>query len=170
MRGVLVVLVCLSALGCSPAASVPGATAVCDAVETPPVQGGSHLIGDNEPPVPYNSTPPTSGWHSAGGFPIGVRGPGEALTEPQQVSALEVGAVVVTYGGLPLEEVNRLEEMVSRDFPGRVVTTPYDRLAEGEVAFTAWGALQRCDALDLDALDAFVATYADPEPAAPGEH
>lgn len=164
-----VVLLCLL-WGCGDGASEPGATGACAAVETPPAQGGSHLIGDQEPPVPYNSTPPTSGWHSSGGFEIGVRGPTEALTEPQQVSALEAGAVVVTYGELPLTEINRLEEAVSRDYPGRVVTTPYDRLGDGEVAFTAWATLQRCDAIDLEALAAFVETYADAEPAPPGEH
>ena len=32
----------------------------------------------------------------------------------------------------------------------------------------AFGVLQRCDGVDLDALDAFVAVYAEEEPAVPG--
>jgi hypothetical protein len=168
-RGLVVLLLCL-ACGCSDSGSsqAPGATASCAEVKTVPIQGGTHLIGDSPPPVPYNSTPPTSGWHTSGGFATGARS--EALTEPEQVSALEAGAAVVTYNGLPPDEVELLEETVTRDFPRRVVTTPYDRLGEGEVAFTAWGTLQRCDALDVDALATFVSTYADPEPATLGDH
>jgi len=128
------------------------------------------MLGDRPPPVPYASTPPTSGWHASGAFTIDVRGSSEALSEPQQVSVLEAGGVVATYRDLPEDDRGALEESATMAYPGRVAVTPYDRLEEGEVAFTAWGALQRCDGLDLDALAAFVDTYADPEPAAPGEH
>jgi hypothetical protein len=168
-RAVLAVLAFLL-WGCTGDGAAAGPTDLCTDVETPPIQSGSHLIGDADPPVPYSSTPPTSGWHTSGGVEVGVRGPSEALTEPQQVSALEAGAAVVTHRGLPLDEINLLEETVTRDYPGRVAVTPYDGLADGEVAFTAWGALQRCEGLDLDALAAFVDTYADADPAAPGEH
>lgn len=152
------------------AASPPGATDVCGPVETPALQGGSHLLGDRPPPVPYASTPPTSGWHASGAFTINVRGPSEALSEPQQVSVLESGGVVASYRDLPEGDRGALEETATMAYPGRVSVTPYDRLEEGEIAFTAWGALQRCDSLDLDALAAFVDTYADPDPATPGEH
>lgn len=37
------------------------------------------------------------------------------------------------------------------------------------VAFSGWGVLQPCEAVDLAALDAFVEAYADERPAAPGE-
>lgn len=151
-------------------AAPPGATTICGPVETPALQGGSHLLGDQPPPVPYASTPPTSGWHASGAFTINVRGPSEALSEPQQVSVLEAGGVVATYRDLPEDDRGALEETATMSYPGRLAVTPYDRIDEGEVAFTAWGALQRCDGLDLDALAAFVDTYADLEPAVPGEH
>lgn len=154
----------------SGAASSPGATDVCGPVETPALQGGAHLLGDRSPPVPYASTPPTSGWHASGAFTINVRGPSEALSEPQQVSVLEAGGVVASYRDLSEVDRGALEEAATMTYPGRVSVTPYDRLEEGEIAFTAWGALQRCDGLDLDALAAFVGTYADPDPAAPGGH
>lgn len=46
--------------------------------------------------------------------------------------------------------------------------TAYDRLAPGDVAFAGWAVLQRCNGVDLDALDRFVAAYAAEEPDTPG--
>ena len=60
------------------------------------MQFGSHLIGDAEPPVPYSSTPPTSGWHASGGFQIVVQPTDQPLRESVQVSIEEAGDVVVT--------------------------------------------------------------------------
>lgn len=154
-----------------PAEPDDGAAAVvCSSVDEPPQQSGSHLIGDREPPVPYSSTPPTSGWHASGAFTIDVRGSDDPLSEPMQVSVLEAGGVVVTYRDLPEAERAMLEEHVRQHHDGRVAVTPYPELDPGQVAFTAWGTLQRCAGLDLAALDAFVAEHADEEPDTPGSH
>lgn len=75
---------------------------------------GSHLLGDRQPPVPYSSTPPTSGWHASGLTPIAVH----PLSEPQQVSVLEAGAVVVTYHELPDGELSTLTEAVEERHEG----------------------------------------------------
>lgn len=147
-----------------------GATASCLPVEAPPLQGGGHLLGDQEPPVPYSSVPPTSGWHASGAVPIEVHGPDDPLPESRQVSVLEAGAVVVTYHDLDDRTRATLVEHVRDRHPGRVTVTPYERLDPGQVAFTAWGTLQRCDGLDRDELDAFVAAHADDEPGVPGDH
>lgn len=166
---VLVLAGCSGAIGDERAA--PGRTAACGPVEQVPVQGGAHLIGDQQPPVPYTSTPPTSGWHSSGAFEIAVSDPDDPLPEPRQVSVLEAGGVVVTYRGLTDADRERLEAHVAGGpLAGRVAVTPYEALDEGAVVFTGWGVHQRCDALDLDALDAFAATYAAPEPDVPGTH
>ena len=169
-KGVAVVGLTALAVACSqPAQSaVPTATEDCAAPEMPTLQGGDHLIGDRPPPVPYSSTPPTSGWHSSGAFDIAVQPQEDPLSEPEQVSVLEAGAVVVTYGRLADADRDALESH-ARQYVGRIAVTPYDKLREGEVAFTGWGALQRCDALDLDALDRFVTTYADEQPNSPGD-
>jgi len=154
---------------CAPAEgrdqSAARATQRCGEVEIVPIQGGAHLLGDQPPPVPYNSLPPTSGWHSSGPPPIGVHGAGDALPEPAQVAALEAGAVVVTYRGLPDPDRARLEEIARTDHAGMVSVTAYDRLEEGEVVFASWGALQRCDGLDPEALAAFIRSYAARTPA-----
>jgi hypothetical protein len=140
----------------------------CDPVEHPPIQGGEHLIGDQDPPVPYSSTPPTSGWHASGAFEIAVHGPDDPLPEPKQVSVLEAGAVVVTYHDLSGEEVVALETLAAERFPGRVSVTPYDKLEPGSVALTGWGVLQHCTGLDLDVVAGFIDEYADEQPATPG--
>ena len=167
MRAVVGLLVVGLLAGCTTArqdAGTPTATARCEEPEVPQLQFGSHLLGDAEPPVPYSSSPPTSGWHAAGAIPIGV---GE-LTEPQQVSVLESGAVVISHGALPAGDRAMLQDLAAGPYDGRVAVTPYDGLPEAEVVLAGWGVLQRCDGLDVDAVEAFVATYADEDPSVPG--
>ncbi|MPZ88105.1 MAG: DUF3105 domain-containing protein [Nitriliruptorales bacterium] len=170
LAGVMLAVLVLAGCADSEPAAVAGPTDRCEPVETVPIQGGSHLIGDQEPPVPYNSTPPTSGWHSSGAFAIDVRGPAEALSEPEQVSVLEAGGAVVSYHGLSDAARATLQETVTRDYDGRVAATPYAALEEGTVAFSTWGAMQHCEGLDLQALEGFVTSYADERPGVPGGH
>jgi hypothetical protein len=143
--------------GPQPAGS-PSATDRCGDVEFPTLQFGSHLIGDTEPPVPYSSTPPTSGWHVSGAVPQG--GVSDApLSEPQQVSVLEAGGVVISHNGVPDADLAAVEALVEADFADRAVLTPYDRIDDGTIAITSWGAVQRCDGVDLDAVAAYVLAY-----------
>jgi hypothetical protein len=153
---------------CSGQSGAPAATSDCGEVDIVPIQGGEHLIGDRPAPIPYNSTPPTSGWHASGAFTIAIHALNDPLPEAKQVSVLEAGGVVVTYRDLPDHERAGLEAHVREHYDGRVALTPYDELEPGTVAFTGWGVLQRCDAVDLAALDAFVDAYADERPATPG--
>lgn len=160
----------LAACGAQPQTTAM-ATEQCGTVLFPSLQGGNHLIGEQEPPVPYSSTPPTSGWHTSGATEISVRPADAPLSEPEQVSVLEAGAVVVTYSETLAPAIRKqLEQMVRNDYEGRVAVTPYHRLTEDEVVFTAWGALQRCNGLDLDAFEAFVSVYADEDPTAAQRH
>ncbi|HEX6256415.1 MAG TPA: DUF3105 domain-containing protein [Euzebyales bacterium] len=136
----------------------PGAVS-CAGVERPPLQTGSHLLGGREPPVPFSSQPPTSGWHASGHVDVDVRSRARPLTEPEQVSVLEAGGVVVTHRGLAADDVARLRDRVRSRYAARVAVTPYDGVPSGAVAFAAWGRLQRCEGLDLTALDRFVERF-----------
>jgi hypothetical protein len=127
----------------------------CGAIENPPQQAGSHLIGDTEPPVPYSSIPPTSGWHTSGALDVSIHSVDDPLSEAAQVSVLEADGVVVAYHDLPEDDVAALEAVVRERYDGQVAVTPYDKLEPGQVAFTAWGTLQVCDGLDLAALESF---------------
>lgn len=142
------------------ATDTPTATEHCGPAETVPIQGEGHLVGDQEPPIPYNSTPPTSGWHTSTDVPIVTAPDDQPLREPEQVTVLEQGGIVVTHNGLPTEEYEQLERTVTDRYAGQVALTPYEQLGDGEVAMTAWGVLQRCDAVDLEALETFVEAYA----------
>lgn len=133
----------------------------CDGETHPPREDGGHLLGNQEPPVPYRSTPPTSGWHTSSRTAAAVQPPDEPLSEPRQVSVLETGGVVVTYHELAAAERTALEDHVREHHAGTVAVTPYGKLETGEVVFTAWGVRQRCDGVDTDALDAFVAAHAE---------
>lgn len=168
LRRCAIALLAITVTGCGGAGAEgpprPEGTAACADIEFPTLQGGLHLIGDREPPVPYSSTPPTSGWHTRGNAEIGVHGPGDTLTEPEQVGILELGGVVVTHGTLPESSRTELAAFVREHYQDRVALTAYDKLADGAVAFTAWGVLQRCSSPDLDALAAFADAYAEPEP------
>ena len=166
VRALCLLLLAVVAAGCNsadPAAEAseePGATASCGPVETVPIQGEGHLVGDQEPPVPYNSTPPTSGWHTATDVAAIVAPDADPLSEPEQVTVLELGGVVISHNGMGREDRQRLESLIAEHYSGAVALTQYDKLDRGQVALTAWGKLQHCDALDVAAVEAFVAAYA----------
>ena len=124
------------------------------------MQFGSHLLGDTAPPIPYSSVPPTSGWHTSGAPPVGAFD--RPISEAQQVSTLEGGAVVVTYNDLPPDELDVLATTLGGALDDRVLLTPYDQLSPGEVALASWGAVQRCGGVDAEAVTTYVEAFADP--------
>lgn len=148
----------------TPAPPSPTAATGCHDPIEPPLQDGSHLIGDAAPPVQYSSTPPTSGWHASGTPRTGVIPPDDPLTDPELVLAIEVGQVVAAYDPdrLPADAIERLEELASDTYRDRLTVTPYTG-AERRLTLVAWGVLQPCAALDVAALDAFVAEHAEPD-------
>lgn len=149
--------------GGSPTA-VAGATEACGPTVEPPLQDGSHLIGDSEPPVPYSSTPATSGWHASGNPRTGVIPADDPLTDPELVLTIEVGHVVAAYDPDRLAEdaVGELERLATGTYPDRLTVTPYEG-ADAPLTLVAWGVLRPCDELDPAAVDAFVTAHADPD-------
>ena len=107
------------------------------AVQSPPIQGAVHIQhGASHPP--YDSKPPTSGWHYAD--QVAAWG---VATKPWddelQVHALEHGGVIVSYDcpdGCP-DDVNKLETIV-RAYPSKVILQPYPGIGH-RIALTAWG-------------------------------
>lgn len=141
--------------GGSPAPSVEG----CAPEERPPLQAGSHLIGDTDPPVPYSSVPPTSGWHASGAPSPGVND--EPLSDPQIVALLERGQVVAVYDpdALDDEAISRLEELATSVHEERLSVTPANTRMPAPLTLTAWGVLQRCETVAAEAVTAFVVTH-----------
>jgi hypothetical protein len=140
----------------------PAASAPCSAVEHPPEESGGHLLPGATPPVPYGTRPPTSGWHASGLVSPGVHA--EPLTEPQQVTVLEGGRIVVSWR--ELADADRVElEAFTGIHANRVVSAPYDGIEPGQVVFTAWGVLQRCRGFDPRAALSFLDGFAGRGPA-----
>ena len=130
----------------------PLAAADCDPVQRPQLQEGSHLLGDQAPPVPYTSSPPTSGWHSSG-RPLDPGTYLEEVSGPQQVRVLEQGGTVLTYDpSLPADRIDDLQRLPS-EVDGLLVT-PY-AAAEAPVTLTAWGVLQQCRTVSAEDVAAF---------------
>lgn len=159
-RVVLALLGVVGVVGCT---SDPGDQVVaagCEPPEQQQLQEGSHLLGDQAPPVPYTSTPPTSGWHSSGRPPD----PGaytEPVSEPQQVRALEQGGIVLAYDpSLPDDRIGQLQQ-IAGEVDG-VVVTPYEPAMPTAITLTAWGVLQRCDTVSAADVAAFRDAHAQP--------
>ncbi len=147
----------LLAAGCDDGTSPPAA---CGPVEHPELQGGGHLVGDAGPPVPYSSTPGTSGWHRSGTPRTGV--PDEPLSEPEIVAALENGQVVAAYDpdALPPDQVALLEELATDRFAGELTVTAFEQEMGAPVVLNAWGTRMPCGVVDPDAVADFVSTHA----------
>jgi hypothetical protein len=123
-----------------------------------PSQGNVHVSLGTSTPA-YNSDPPTSGWHTPDLASWG------SYVEPQPdqrlIHNMEDGGVILWYeAGTPEENeahVAALEEVVAGRYtrfviaPREDMPTPY--------ALTAWRRLQRFDALDVVAKQAFLEAY-----------
>lgn len=135
--------------------------AACGPVESPEVQGGGHLIGDNPAPVPYTSTPGTSGWHASGQPRTGVVR--EPLPEPEIVSVLEHGQIVAAYdpGSLPPDQVVVLEELAEGPLEGDLTVTPFEEEMGAPLVLNAWGTRQACAVADPEAITRFVERHAE---------
>ena len=166
-----------SGVACSgssaPLGAVPAAPAgTCDSVQSFPSLGQAHIqAGDAHPP--YNSNPPTSGWHWDTPQHEGVFTTQQV--QEQILHNLEHGFVNVQYKDLNGPEVQRLTDLARRD-QHHLILAPYPGLpADVKVAMTAWtgpngdlvrqvGKLQYCKGLDENAVRAFISAYRDKGP------
>jgi hypothetical protein len=101
----------------------------------------------------FQTDPPTSGPHTSGALPTGVVD--EAIPGAVQVAILEGGNVIVQYRDLGADA---LAEVAAFAGP-QVVVAPNPDLPSPVVA-TAWTYKLQCDALDVDAVETFIADHA----------
>jgi hypothetical protein len=101
----------------------------------------------------FLTDPPTSGPHVASALPQGVLP--AAIPGAVQVALLEQGNVLVQHRDLGDDDITALEALASNV----VVVAPNPELPEPVIA-TAWTFKLRCDALDVVALESFIADHA----------
>lgn len=145
------------------------ATATCGPATFPTLQEGGHLL-QAEPPVPWSSTPGTSGWHASGAPKMGIFASGAELTEAQVVLALELGNIVATYDPerLASDEVAELESIATSEHAGRLTVTPFTEVAQdAPLVLNGWGVRQPCDEVEPDAVAHFIETYLTRSPGHP---
>jgi hypothetical protein len=125
--------------------------------EDVPILFSPHIASVASPHPPYNSEPPTSGPHVPQTVAPGVYR--DAIPEEIQVHALEHGHVLLLYGPDASHDDIRVFEDAARRHPRDVVVTPYPKLGSA-VAMTAWGRIQRLDAVDRATVDRFITAFA----------
>lgn len=136
-----------------------GVQTVAGEERIPDQGGGLHLQNASDPlPVPYNSNPPTSGYHWGGGWaPWGVHE--EPLADTVTVHNLEHGGVVIHYRqDLDQATVAQLQELTrslgQQNQCVMLVPRPADQLDTPIVA-TAWNYLLRLESFDAEKLTQF---------------
>lgn len=122
-----------------------------------PSQGNAHIPSVDTPHPPYNSDPPTSGWH----LPSLARWGEHAQPVPRelQLHNLEDGGVAVQYNcadGCP-DLVAKLRAVVNR-YPEKVLLAPYPGM-DARIALTAWTRIDKFDEFDEERITRFINAY-----------
>jgi hypothetical protein len=130
------------------------------------IQGRDHIqLGQSHPP--YNSDPPTSGWHYDQPVPAGFYD--EPLADEKLVHNLEHGHVVISYDCSKLTDCDsvkaELRGLVDR-FQGWKVVAVARENADAAIALTAWGRMDKLNAYDEDRIVAFINYWRDRGPEA----
>lgn len=120
-----------------------------------PIQGTQH-IAEGEAHPPYNSNPPTSGWHYQREASWGVHD-AEILDE-QAIHNLEHGGIWISYQpSLDPASVDKLRE-VTRRYRSKVLLTPRGK-NDSKIALAAWGKLDTLDTVDEGRVVNFIRSF-----------
>lgn len=121
-----------------------------------PIQGNEHIASVDTPHPPYNSVPPTSGWHVATLVPWGVHN--SPIPNERQVHNLEDGGVLVQYNCLDCTAlIAQLEAVAARH--EYVIVAPYPEMPY-RIVLTAWGRILALEDFDEVRITAFIDAYA----------
>lgn len=124
-------------------------------------QGTTH-IKEGETHPPYNSNPPTSGWHYDNPIEWGVYK--NELVQERLVHNLEHGGVVIQYKPtLAPAIIAKLEELKKSKFECKLVVAPFDKL-DKNIAITSWRRMYKSDNFDEPTVKKFIEQYHDRAP------
>ena len=103
----------------------------------------------------FKTDPPTSGPHVSGALPTGVVD--DPILGAVQVAILEGGNVLVQYRDLSAADLDEVKAFAG----DQVVVAPNPDLpGDADVVATAWTYKLTCTALDVDAVETFIADHA----------
>lgn len=126
-------------------------------------QGLKHIpVGESHPP--YNSNPPTSGWHYSEPATWGVYD--NELPDEQVIHNLEHGGIWISYKDINEETRLKLKKL-AYGYPKSVILSPRVK-NDGKISLAAWGRLLKLEALDEIVIEQFIKKYRNksPEPMA----
>jgi len=138
-----------------------GATANLNQQQFPnqvPAPSNPHIVNVTDAHPPYNSNPPTSGWHTGGNI-----GPWGVTTQPIPdeitVHNLEHGGVIIHYrqdvDAATVDQLTKLTRQLQTQSPCvLLIPRPVDKL-DKPIAVTAWTWLMKLDSFDAAAIGAF---------------
>lgn len=120
------------------------------------IQGRNHIANGTEHP-PYNSNPPSSGWHYAsparGGFYD------EPLPDEQVIHNLEHGDIWIAYN----PDISDETKKVLKSFAGRYAVVSPRSENEGDISLVAWGRVDTFNAengaVDEERIRDFISRY-----------
>lgn len=125
-----------------------------------PIQGTQH-VAPGEPHPPYNTDPPTSGWHYESTARWGIHS--QPIPRELQGHNLEHGGVMVQYSCDDCPQlVAQLEGVVKR-YRSKVILAPYPGMPH-QIALTAWGRIAELESFDEKTIVRFIEAYRDKGP------
>lgn len=130
-----------------------------------PILGAEHIDQGSKNHPPYNSNPPTSGWHWPQPAPWGAYD--TPLDDEQAIHNLEHGGIWISYKpAVDADTVTKLKDFARRY--RKIIVSPRDA-NDANIALVSWGRLQNLDQYDETAILKFIdANYNKaPEPGAP---
>lgn len=118
-------------------------------------QGNMHIGPDEEHP-PYNTNPPTSGWHLSNLARWGIHS--EPVPDEAQVHNLEDGGVVIQYNCDDCQDLVKQLEGIVASYRDRLVLAPRKDM-DARIALTAWGRIDKLQEFDEGRIRKFINAY-----------
>ncbi|MBI4029854.1 DUF3105 domain-containing protein [Candidatus Berkelbacteria bacterium] len=116
------------------------------------IQGAEH-IAPQAPHAPYNSNPPSSGWHWEKPADWGIYD--YELADEQLVHNLEHGGVNLFYKPEAAKEVVEKLKELARLYPAKTVLAPRAK-NDTLIALSSWGYVLNLDSLDEEKIKEFL--------------
>ncbi len=131
-----------------------------------PIQSRDHIaVGAQHPP--YNSNPPTSGWHYDTPLAAGIYDTPQV--DENLVHSLEHGYIIVSYdcaklNGLSCDDLKtKLSDLANQQRIWKLIVVPRDNM-DAPIALTAWGRIEKLNTYDENSIRAFVSAWRDKGP------